>query len=223
VSMTADEHVDQVHVEDVRSDSPPGVWANANWSGAWAGRGGPDFGRMIAALRLVQDRVAAANPPPSVVADVADRLDEVASLLEPHEVAERQQIAGRRLDLPGRGQSMLPTFTADEWDDDHVRGRVTFTRFYLGGNGAAHGGTIPLLFDDVLGRLANMGGRPPSRTAYLNVDFRKITPIGRELRVQARFDREEGRKRFLSGEIYDGDAVTAEAGGLFVALRPGQP
>ena len=49
------------------------------------------------------------------------------------------------------------------WYDEsegHVRGRVVFRPFHLGGNGAAHGGTLPLLFDDVLGRLANsVGGR----------------------------------------------------------------
>jgi acyl-coenzyme A thioesterase PaaI-like protein len=104
-----------------------------------------------------------------------------------------------------------------------VVGRVAFGRFYLGGNGAAHGGAIPLVFDEVMGRLANTGGRPPSRTASLHVNYRSITPIERELQLTARFDREEGRKRFLSGELRDGGTLCADVAGIFVALRPGQP
>ena len=171
----------------------------------------------------MQDRFTAAQPPPQAAAQAAALLESVATLLEPFAVGERDQIAGRRLDLPGRGQTLVPPFYVDEWDSVSVRGRVTFTRFYLGGNGAAHGGVLPLFFDEVLGRLANVAGRRRSRTAYLHVDYRKITPIGKELRVAARFDREDGRKRFLSGEVADGAAVLAEAHGLFVELRPGQP
>ena len=40
--------------------------------------------------------------------------------------------------------------------------------------------------------------------------------------AEARFDREEGRKRFLSASIRDGKLICADAEGLFVALRPGQ-
>jgi acyl-CoA thioesterase FadM len=68
-----------------------------------------------------------------------------------------------------------------------------------------------------------MNGRSPARTAYLHVDFRHVTPVETELQVRVRFDREEGRKRFLRGTLHDGDTLCAEAEGLFVALRPGQP
>ena len=104
-----------------------------------------------------------------------------------------------------------------------MRGRVVFTRIYLGGNGAAHGGTVPLLFDEVLGRLNSSGGRSVGRTAYLHVNYRHITPIGRELELEATLDRIEGRKRFITGRLRDGDTVVADAEGLFVELLPGQP
>jgi acyl-coenzyme A thioesterase PaaI-like protein len=110
----------------------------------------------------------------------------------------------------------------DEWDDEHVSARVALSRFYLGAGGAAHGGVLGLVFDELMGRLANTS-RSRSRTAYLHVNFRAITPIGPELRVSARVDRIEGRKRFLTGTIHYGDALTADADGLFVELRPGQP
>ena len=81
---------------------------------------------------------------------------------------------------------------------------------------------MPLLFDDVLGRLSNSSGGPPARTAYLHVNFRRITPIGPELQVEATFDREEGRKRYLSGRLTKDGVLLADAEGLFVVLEPGQ-
>ncbi|MFI5953203.1 PaaI family thioesterase [Cryptosporangium sp. NPDC051539] len=105
-----------------------------------------------------------------------------------------------------------------------VRGRVTFGTFYLGGNNAAHGGTVTLLFDEVLGIMANSDNPPPPRrTAYLTVNYRKITPIGVELRVEASVDRTEGRKRWATGRLFRGDQLVADAEGLFVKLRAGQP
>jgi acyl-coenzyme A thioesterase PaaI-like protein len=111
----------------------------------------------------------------------------------------------------------------EEGDAQQVRGTVTFGRYFLGGNGAVHGGAIPLLFDEVLGRLANTGDRPRARTAYLHVDFRSITPVGAKLDVRGWFVSEAGRKRLLRGELRHGDTLCAEAEGLFVQLKPGQP
>jgi acyl-coenzyme A thioesterase PaaI-like protein len=184
--------------------------------------GGPDFGRMIEALRLAQERITAAAPPHEVVAETAGLLEKLAATLAPYEVGESRQIAGRRMDLPGRGQALVPVLDIDEWDGQHVEARVTLGRFYLGAGGAAHGGVLSLIFDEMLGRLANTG-RTRSRTAFLHVNYRNITPIGPELRVVARVDRVEGRKKFLSGAIYHDGTLTADADGLFVELKPGQP
>ena len=180
------------------------------------------FEQVIDALRIVQDRVAGANPPESELVEVAEKLDEVGRALAVFQVPETEQVIGH-LDVPGRGQSLVPAFHVDRADDNSVGGRVSFSRFYLGGGGAAHGGAIPLVFDEVLGRLANAGGRIRSRTAYLHVNYRAITPLDEELTLEARFDSEEGRKRFLSAELRKGDVVLADAEGLFVALREGQP
>ena len=184
--------------------------------------GGPDFGRMIEALRLVQERITAASPPDEVVAETAGLLEKLAATLAPYEVDESRLIAGRRMDLPGRGQALVPVLDIDDWDEQHVRARVTLGRFYLGAGGAAHGGVLALIFDEMLGRLANTG-RTRSRTAYLHVNYRNITPIGPELRVEAHVDRVEGRKRYLTGAIYHDGTLTAAAEGLFVELKPGQP
>ena len=177
---------------------------------------------MIDALRVLQDRITGAAPSTELAAEVSRTLTDLAVQLGEYAVDEPDQIADQ-VEVPGRAQALVPVVCLDEQDEQHAVGRVTFGRFYLGRNGAAHGGAIPLVFDDVLGRLAGAGGRSPSRTAYLHVNYRAITPVGRELQVTARFDREEGRKRFLSGELRDGGTLCADVEGLFVALRPGQP
>ncbi|HVU71367.1 MAG TPA: hotdog domain-containing protein [Mycobacteriales bacterium] len=186
---------------------------------------GPDaeqFEAMVTELRRALDAIAESRPPTDVLSELTAQLGAIADRLAPHRVGERGRPFGHLM-VDGRGQTMVPKLIVDAWTHDEVTARVTFTSYFLGGGGAAHGGAIPLVFDEVLGRLANTEREPRSRTAYLHVDFRSIARIGAELVMHARFDREEGRKRFLSATLHDGDALVAEAHGLFVALRPGQP
>jgi acyl-coenzyme A thioesterase PaaI-like protein len=185
--------------------------------------GGAEYGDMIAALRDFLDDVAAAAPDAATTVALTDDLHRWAERLAQSAVPERRQIFARRLDLPGRGQTMSPSFIPITGDREKVAGTVTFGRYFLGGGGAVHGGAIPLLFDEVLGRLASSGGRAPARTAYLNTDFRSITPVGVELAVRAWFVSEEGRKRTLRAQLTHGDTLCAEAEGLFIELRPDQP
>jgi acyl-coenzyme A thioesterase PaaI-like protein len=185
--------------------------------------GGAEYGDMIAALRDFLDDVAAAAPDAATTVALTDDLHRWAERLAQSAVPERRQIFARRLDLPGRGQTMSPSFIPITGDREKVAGTVTFGRYFLGGGGAVHGGAIPLLFDEVLGRLASSGGRAPARTAYLNTDFRSITPVGVELAMRAWFVSEEGRKRTLRAQLTHGDTLCAEAEGLFIELRPDQP
>ncbi len=183
-----------------------------------------EFVDLIEALRAAQDTITGASPPEDVARKAREGLEEVTRLLAPFTVSESEQLAGYLLTEPGHAQALAPALHVDESSTEHVRGRLVLGRYYLGGNGAAHGGSIPLFFDDVLGRLANAGGRGTSRTAYLHVNYRKITPIGPELLVEAHVDRVEGRKRFVVGTIRDPEGdLTVDAEGLFIALRPGQP
>jgi len=186
--------------------------------------GGPEYGRLLEAFRLLQDRFSGACPPDDEVGVIADEIEALAERFRPWQAPERQTAAGTRLDLPGRGSPLLLPFLVDQWTDNRVRGRVTFRRFHLGGHGAAHGGTLPLLFDEVLGRLANSGDRPIARTAYLTVNYRYITRVDVEHQLAADVHRIDGRKRWVTGVLTDPAGTTvADAEGLFVQLRPGQP
>ena len=62
-----------------------------------------------------------------------------------------------------------------------------------------------------------------ARTAFLKVNFRKVTPLDVELFFEATSDRIEGRKRWGSARLLDAAGnVLADCEGLFLQLLPGQ-
>ncbi len=187
-------------------------------------RGGSEFAELHRVQRLLQDRLSGAALPAELSKDVTERLVEITDLLADYQVREHYRRDGWRPDLPGRAHPLLPPYLVDGEDDTSLYGRVTFTRFYLGGNNAAHGGSHSLLFDDALGRVMNMHQPSVARTAFLKVNYRAVTPLDVELRFDATRDRIEGRKRWGSARLTDASGkVLADAEGLFVALLPGQP
>ena len=186
--------------------------------------GGEAYARRHAAQRLLQDRLTGAAMPPDVELDVATKLAELNALLADHQVSERERYDAVRVDLPGRGHPLIPPYVVDDVAVGAISGRVTFTRFHLGGGAAVFGGVPPLFFDDVLGRVANEGQGGLARTASLTVDFRRVVRLDVELRWDATLDRVEGRKRYATGRLTDAEGnVLCEGSGLFVELRPGQP
>jgi acyl-coenzyme A thioesterase PaaI-like protein len=126
--------------------------------------------------------------------------------------------------MPGMGSLLIPPWTLTEFRPDGVAMKGHFSRYHVGGNYAVHGGVLPLLFDHVFGMVVHAAGRPISRTAFLHVDYRNVTPINEPLSIRGRVDSAEGRKVFVSAELTDGQGmVLAEAHGLMVRLLPGQP
>jgi acyl-coenzyme A thioesterase PaaI-like protein len=159
-----------------------------------------------------------------VITQAAELVENVSKLLAPYWADEWTSPSGRRLDLPNRGNILqVPTRLAKA-DDGRIRGVTEFRRYHLGRNGAVHGGALGLLFDSVLGYTASKLTRSLyQRTAFLRVNYRAITPIEKELQIDAGIERTEGRKIFVEGRLLDGDVVLADAEALFVRLRPGQP
>ncbi|MGA9871154.1 MAG: PaaI family thioesterase [Rhodococcus sp. (in: high G+C Gram-positive bacteria)] len=185
---------------------------------------GPEYGRLLAALRTLQDLAVSTAPTPEATAEAADRVEAINALLKPFEVPEGQAPAGRVMSLPGRGSLLMLPWTIEKFDAEGVRSRGVFRRFHLGGNAAAHGGTLPLLFDDLFGMIQHAYGRPISRTAYLHINYRKVTPLDTELVIEGSVDRVEGRKTFISAELKDADGnVLADCEALMVQLLKGQP
>lgn len=174
-------------------------------------------------MRDLQDLAVSAAPDPALYEEAAIKAEELVALLKPYEAAEGLSAANRSMGLPGRGSLLMLPWMVTAYDGDRLTAKGEFRRFHLGGNGAAHGGTLPLLFDDVFGMITHAGGQPVSRTAYLTVNYRAVTPLNKELTVDVTIDKAEGRKTFVSGRLYDGDTLLAESDALMVQLHSWQP
>lgn len=182
------------------------------------------FVRFVATMRRLQELAVSANASEDDWDKAADRAEELVELLAPFEAPEGVPPAGRSHKLPGMGGLLMPPWMLTRYRPDGVEMRGQFSRYYVGGNSAVHGGVLPLLFDWLFGMVVHASNRPISRTAFLNVDYRKVTPINQPLVVRGRVDSTEGRKAFVSGELTDADdALLAEGRGLMVRLLPGQP
>ena len=185
---------------------------------------GPGFGRFLTAMRRAQDLAVSADPDADTWERAAHLAEELVELLAPFEAAEGVGPANRVPALPGGGSLLMPPYKLVEFGPDGVELTVTFSRFSVGGNYAVHGGVLPLLFDSVFGMVIHAAGRPISRTAFLHVDYRNVTPIDTALTVRGWVREAQGRKAFVNAELRDPQgALLAEANGLMILLLPGQP
>lgn len=187
-------------------------------------KGGPDYGRFVEVVRSLQDHARAVDAPDEVITKAAGLIEDINALLAPYWSDEWASPSGRRMDLPNRGNILHVPAELKKTDDGRVRGTARFRRFHLGRNGAAHGGSIAMLFDSLLGYTASKLTRSPyQRTAFLHINYRHIVPVETELQVDAGIERVDGRKIFVEGRLTDDEVVLADGEALFVRLRPGQP
>lgn len=178
------------------------------------------YAAALEALHAFKDAFSEAAPDPETLDRLAADLRGWTEALRPSaQQEEASRLSGRTPVLPARGHAALPPFVVDFADPERVEARVTFGSYFLGAGGAAHGGTIMTVLDEILGIQATVGGRSMTRTAYLKVDFRSVVPINTPVRINTWTVRVEGRKRFLRGELWAGDTLCAEADALFVQLR----
>jgi acyl-coenzyme A thioesterase PaaI-like protein len=184
----------------------------------------PELDRFMSAMRRLQDVSVSTAPDGALWTDAAERIEDLCERLEGHRAPEGVAPAGRAGHLPGLGHSLMPPWTITESGSDGVTMGGHFSRFHVGGNNAVHGGVIPLLFDWHFGMIVSAAGRPISRTAYLHVDYRRITPIDEPLVSRGRIDSLDGRKAFVTATMTDsGGTVLSEANGLMIKLLPHQP
>ena len=98
-----------------------------------------------------------------------------------------------------------------------VEGRVTFSPLFEGPPGCVHGGFVAAYFDEVLGMVQALSGRP-GMTANLSVNYRSPTPLKKPLIFRAKLERIEGRKVFTSATLHQGPTLCAEATAVFVSM-----
>ena len=96
-------------------------------------------------------------------------------------------------------------------------GIATFGTVYEGPPGCVHGAVIAAVFDQVL-NIANLLNGTPGPTVRLEMDFRKPTPLHREIRFEAICGKVDGKRIYTTAKCSAGDVVTVEAHGTFAAI-----
>lgn len=124
---------------------------------------------------------------------------------------------------PVRGQlnAVAPPLTMEmaEREDGSlfVLGHARLSRVYEGPPQGVHGGWVAALFDEMLG--ATMGlAPPPGVTAKLSVDYRHLTPIDEDLRLEAWITDVRERRIQAQATCHAGETLTATASALFVRV-----
>jgi acyl-coenzyme A thioesterase PaaI-like protein len=181
-------------------------------------RGGAAFARYLDALRRVGDATIDADPEEEGWDAAAARLEEVATRLEAARAEPEVGPVGRRPDLPGRGHPLLPAFRIVEVGATSAVAIGEFSPFYTGWR-AVHGGMLSVVLDEIFGLTVAIASGAVTRTAFLDVDFRSLTPVGEELRIETEIERQEGRKWFMRGRVLAGERLCADAECLAVVLR----
>ncbi|MCU1380372.1 MAG: hypothetical protein JWN29_3355 [Acidimicrobiales bacterium] len=184
--------------------------------------------RLAAATRLVVERMVASGAPGEMLERAAEQMEGFAETLgaypygrtyegyaEPANAPKPEEFFDHS-PLSGRANPIAPYMTM-EVVDGVVHGRVRFGAAYEGPPGCVHGGFVAAVHDEILG-MANSTNGQPGMTGTLTVKYRKPTPLGVELRLEARLDRVEGRKQFCSSKLYAGDVLCNEAEGIFVTI-----
>lgn len=175
--------------------------------------------RLARAVRSVQDALPNSTVSDDAANEAAAALERAGAVLAPFTFTATPSSDWTVLGMNRGVRSIGPLIDA-QWEEMQVTGKVIFTNFFHGANGAAHGGTIPLMFDEIFGRMSTSDG-VLRRAANLKVDFRSVTPLNTELSVEAHLQRTEGRKSWLVGILRHGDTITAEAESLWITVRPG--
>jgi acyl-coenzyme A thioesterase PaaI-like protein len=180
------------------------------------------LGRFVAAVRRLQDLAVSTDG--SSWDTAAEHVERACALLDGHQVPEGVAPGGRVVELPGLGHPLLPPWLLTESGPGGVTMDGHFSRAHVGGNNAVHGGMIPLFYDWLFGMVVSTAGCPPTRTAFLHVDYRNVTPIDEPLTARGRITDVDGRKFFVAASMTAADGtLLSEANGLMVRLLPHQP
>jgi len=187
-----------------------------------------ELGQFVAAMHRLHDLTVSTRPDKALWAAAAEHVLNACALLDGHQVPETEAVAGRVLSLPGLGHPLLPPWTMTDAGADGVRMDGHFTQSHVGGNNAVHGGMIPLFYDWLFGMVVSSAEIQPTRTAYLHVDYRSITPIDEPLTSHGSITIIDGRKVFIAATMTTfsergGGRLLSEANGLMVRLLPHQP
>ncbi len=97
-----------------------------------------------------------------------------------------------------------------ETREDRLVTQITLDREYQGYTGAAHGGIVSTMLDEVMANYMTMRGEK-AVTARIDVRFRQTTPLGEPLTVSGWLEGRRGKFVTMKSEVRLADGtVTAE-------------
>jgi acyl-coenzyme A thioesterase PaaI-like protein len=211
-----DETIEQIRSYREQLEQAPGTW--------------PAKRILATAIRNLLDCLCATDAPEEELLSIAAQVDASAArfqsqprMIDPPGVAEGSLAGGMevfmdRSPVVGRSNPLAPPAELEPDDAEKiVRGRVCFGRAYEGAPGCVHGGYVAAVFDEALGMACVFSG-VPGMTGEITVRYRAPTPIQVPLRLEARFDRQDGRKIYNSGQLWADDVLVAESTGVFISI-----
>lgn len=98
---------------------------------------------------------------------------------------------------------------------DEVVAHFTLRAAHEGAPGRSHGGIVSAVFDDVFGFVLQLK-RLRAFTGELTIRYEAGTPIQRPLQLRARLVGQEGRKLFITGDLWDGETRVATGKSIFI-------
>ncbi|MEN6501590.1 MAG: PaaI family thioesterase [Tenuifilaceae bacterium] len=97
--------------------------------------------------------------------------------------------------------------------------KVLFRKEAQGAPDIVHGGAIAAVFDETMGAICLVLGQP-AVTATLTVDYRIPVPVEKEFLVEARLEKTERRKFFITARMLDEQQeLFAESKAIYVKTK----
>ncbi len=179
----------------------------------------PEVVALAGELRTLLDAVLALEAAPPELADLTARVRAAREAMTPALPADpAPRIGDAATDAMrvyvdhsrdvGAYHPAFPEYTL-RCADDRAEGEVTFPIVYEGPPGVVHGGFLALFFDCVLQQLSCDMGRA-GKTTRLALRYRRPTPLGRPLRVEAERS-VEGDRIHSEARLLDGDELLCSA------------
>ncbi|MFC5745617.1 hypothetical protein [Actinomadura rugatobispora] len=133
----------------------------SDWSTRAMRQAAPGWADLVREMATLQDAFAAGSPPQQAVTEIRALVQRATTLLARSQAGDADQLFGRFLLDPTRGQTFSPPVHLTTVTERTLTGQTRFGRFHSGNNAAAHGGGVALLFDEMFGRLVSCGDIPP--------------------------------------------------------------
>ena len=166
--------------------------------------------RLADAMRLVIERLMPSDAPEAELRRAADALEAYADALEAHprlryvhgyaESANAGDVSAffDRSPMIGLANPLAPPITIAKTGERTAEGRVVFGSAYEGPPGHVHGGFVAAAFDEVLGFVQSLSGRP-GMTGTLIVRYRRPTPLHTAAALHRRVPAQRGAQALHRG------------------------